>query len=167
MRRTQHLNHPALIPLWKSLEKDWLLQMIAKLVLFVFGLIVFTIGLSAYPTLLIIGAGASVFSGLVLLRHFRQKGPLEILQDRLYDNPDTVVWIYTVVHEHHPFGLQLSERGLIYFKFNDGDEVCAFLPPQKLRLTTKILSRALPHTVFGYTKERAEQYKENPQMVSK
>ncbi len=167
MRRKQHLNHPALIPLWKSLEKDWLLQLTAKLVLLVCGLIVFTIGLAVYPILLVLGFAATLIGGILLIRHFREKSPLEKLQDRLYDDPGTIVWIYTVVHEHHPFGLQFTERGLIYFKFTDGDEISAFLPPRKLKLTTKILSRSLPYTVFGYTKERAEQYKKDPYLVSK
>lgn len=167
MRRKQHLNHPALVPLWKSLERDWLLQLTAKLVFFVSGLIVFTIGLSIFPIMLILGAAASIFAGVLLLRHFRVKAPLERLQDRLYDDPDTIVWIYTVIHEHHPFGLQFSERGLIYFKFSNGDEISAFLPPHKLTLITKVLSRALPYTVFGYTKERAAQYEKDPYLVSK
>ena len=167
MRRKQHLNHPALIPLWKSLEKDWLMQLIAKMVVLVAALILLAVGLHSFSVVLFIGFGLTVVAGWLIYQHFRRRSILEKLQDRLYDDPGSVVWIYTVVQEHHPFGLQFTERGLIYFKFNDGHEDSAYLPPGKLKLTCKILQRALPYTVFGYTKERAEQYKKNPLHISK
>ena len=167
MQRQHHLRHPALVPLWKSLEKDWLLQLTVKLVVLVIALILLAVGMNANPAIFILGSVLTVAGSWLTFRHFRQKGTLEKLQDRLYDDPGSVVWIYTIVLEHHPFGLQIHDRGLIYFKFDDGDEVSAYLPPRKLRMITKVLHRALPYTVFGYTKERAEQYKKDPMLISK
>ena len=167
MQRKQHLTHPALVPLWKSLEKDWLLQLTVKLIVLVSALILMAVGISTYPAVFILGALFTIVGSLLTYRHFHQKSSLEKLQDRLYDDPGSIIWIYTIVLEHHPFGLQINERGLIYFKLDDGDEVSAYLPPRKLKLITKVLQRALPYTVFGYTKERAEQYKKDPMLISK
>ncbi len=167
MQRQQHLNHPALVPLWKSLEKDWLLQLTVKLIALVIALVILAVGMNSNPAIFILGVVLTGVGGWLTLQHFRRKSTLEKLQDRLYDHPESVVWIYTIVLEHHPFGLQMNERGLIYLKFDNGDEVSAYLPPRRLKLITKILHRALPYTVFGYTKERAEQYKKDPMLMSK
>lgn len=165
MHHHQHLGHPALLPLWKSLERDGYLQLLAIIGLLLCAFTGLLIGMQGHPLVLFTGIALTVIGLVLLFRHFRHPSPLEQLQNRLYDLPDTVVWVYSIVHQHHPFGLQLNERGIIYFKLSDGDEISAFLPPDKLKLISKVLSRALPNTVFGYTKERAAQYTRNPRSL--
>lgn len=167
MQRQKHLSHPALLPLWKSLERDWLLQLIAIMVVLVIGFSLTLLGVQTFPIVLLMGSTLVFVSFYLLYQHFRKPSPLLQLQDFLYERPDKIVWIYSIVHEHHPFGFQVNQRGIIYFKFANGDEMTAYLPPEKIRMISKVLSRALPNTVFGYTKERAAQYRENPRYLNK
>ena len=117
------------------------------------------------PLLLTLALVVVITGGYLCWRHFRHPTNLKRLQDRLYDDPESVVWIYSVVHQHHPFGLQINQRGIMYFKFADGDEQSVYLPPDKVKLISKVLGRALPNTVFGYTSERAAQYEKDPRFV--
>ncbi|WP_367392306.1 hypothetical protein [Lewinella sp. LCG006] len=165
MRHKNQLNHPALLPLWKSLERDWFLQLCAILLLLCVGFALVLWGMQASPLVLSLAIMLVVAGGYLCWMHFRQPTALERLQDRLYDQPASVVWVYGIVQQHHPFGLQINQRGILYFKFSDGDEQSVYLPPEKIKLISKVLSRALPNTVFGYTKERAAQYAQNPRFV--
>ena len=45
---------------------------------------------------------------------------------------------------------------------DDGDEISVGLPAQKLKLISKFLNRILTETTFGYSQERAEQYRRDP-----
>lgn len=165
MRHKDQLNHPALLPLWKSLERDWFLQLCAILFMLTLGFTLVLWGMRASPLILALAMVMVIVGGYLCWRHFRRPTTLERLQDRLYDHPESVVWIYSVVHQHHPFGLQINQRGIMYFKFADGDEQSAYLPPDKMKLISKVLGRALPNTVFGYTRERAAQYEKDPRFV--
>lgn len=165
MRQKNQLNHPALLPLWKSLERDWFLQLCAILFMLTIGFLLALWGMQSSPLVLSLAVVLIAAGGYLCWSHFRQPSALERLQDRLYDEPVSVVWIYSVVHQHHPFGLQINERGIMYFKFSDGDEQSVYLPPDKMKLISKVLSRALPDTVFGYTRERAAQYEKDPRFV--
>jgi hypothetical protein len=165
MQHRDQLNHPALLPLWKSLERDWFLQLYAILLMLAIGFALVLWGLQSSLLVLSLAVVLLVTGGYLCWFHFRKPAVLERLQDRLYDKPGSVVWIYSVVHQHHPFGLQIKERGIMYFKFSDGDEQSVYLPPDKMKLISKVLSRALPYTVFGYTRERAVQYEKNPRFV--
>lgn len=167
MRRQKHLSHPALLPLWKSLERDWLLQLVAIMAVAVLGGLLMLLGIQTYPIVLLGGLFMTIIGTYLLYQHFRYPSPLLRLQDALYDQPENVVWIYSIIHQHHPFGFQVNQRGIIYFKFANGDEMTAYLPPEKIKLINKVLSRALPNTVFGYTKERAAQYEKNPRYLNK
>mgnify|MGYP005995345163 CR=1 FL=1 len=165
MRYKNQLNHPALLPLWKSVDRDWFLQLCAILLLLIFGFLLVLWGMQPHLLVFFLGVMVVAMGGYLCWRHFYQPSALERLQYRLYDEPGSVVWVYSVVHQHHPFGLQIKDRGIMYFKFSDGDEQSVYLPAGKMKLISKVLSRALPNTVFGYTKERAAQYKKNPRFV--
>lgn len=162
MERKQHLNHPGLEPLWQSLERDWLWQLLALLVLFVLGLLSLAASFVGNLFLLLFGFGATAIGAFFLYRHMLFPSVLDLLLEKLYEKPEEVIWVYSLVNDHHPFGLQFLQRGILYFKLANGDDISANIPPHKLKLVSKILARALPHTVFGYTKERARRYAENP-----
>ncbi len=165
MQHKDQLNHPALLPLWKSLERDWFLQLCAILFMLTIGFALVLWGMQSSSLVLLLALILLVAGGYLCWHHFRQPTVLERLQNRLYDEPASVVWIYSVVHQHHPFGLQINERGIMYFKFSDGDDQSVYLPPDKMKLISKVISRALPDTVFGYTEARAAQYARDPRFV--
>lgn len=76
--------------------------------------------------------------------------------------PEKIVWVYALNTQRLPFGLDFSESGVLYFKLNDGDEFSVALPAKKLKLVSHFLNRVLPKTVFGYSPERAENYRQSP-----
>lgn len=80
----------------------------------------------------------------------------------LNKNPQRIVWVYALNTQLNPFGLEFMKSGVLYFKLDDGDEISVGLPVKKLKLISKFLNRILTQTTFGYSKERAEQYKANP-----
>lgn len=165
MQRKQHLNHPGLEPLWQSLEREWLVQLSALLLLVTAGLVVVAVAINGYWILLLLGVCISTLGGYQLYRHLSLPRMVDRLLEVLHETPEQIVWVYSMVNDHHPFGLQFLQRGILYFKLQDGDEVSANLPPQKLKLVSKILSRALPDTVFGYSNERARLYAQDPTSV--
>ncbi|MEL7220105.1 MAG: hypothetical protein AAGJ93_02235 [Bacteroidota bacterium] len=162
MKREQHLNHPGLEPLWQSLEKEWFIQLIALIALVTGGLVVIAVALKGYLTMMGIGLIITGTGGFYLRRHLLEPSALDALLKMLYENPGEIVWIYSMVNDHHPFGLQFFQRGILYFKLLNGDEITANLPPKKLKLISKVLSRSLPDTVFGYSNERARKYLSDP-----
>jgi hypothetical protein len=162
MKREQHLNHPGLEPLWQSLEREWLIQLIALLALVTAGLVLVAVSLSGYWMVMLLGGIISTMGVYHLYHHLSRARVLDRLLKTLYETPQEVVWVYAMVNDHHPFGLQFLQRGILYFKLINGDEISANLPPRKLKLISKILSRALPDTVFGYSNERARRYSQDP-----
>jgi hypothetical protein len=162
MKREQHLNHPGLEPLWQSLEREWLMQLVALLILITGGLVSLSVALKGYWIIMVLGGSISTIGAYYLYLHLSQPRALDRLLKILYERPQEVVWVYSIVNDHHPFGLQFLQRGILYFKLINGDEMSANLPPRKLKLISKILSRALPDTVFGYSNERARRYSQNP-----
>jgi hypothetical protein len=157
MKREQHLNHPGLEPLWQSLEREWLVQLISLLMLITGGVIFLAVSLKGYWLMTLLGGIISAIGAYYLYFHLSRPRALDSLLEILYETPQEVVWIYSIVNDHHPF-----QRGILYFKLINGDEISANLPPRKLKLISKILSRALPDTVFGYSNERARRYSQNP-----
>lgn len=162
MHREEHLKHPALEPLWRSLERDWRQQLIAILLLLTVGVATLAIGMRGVLLVLMIGVVFMVIAARLLYRHFYQPSTLQRLLTLLHDQPQEVVWVYSIVLDHHPFGLQMQQRGILYFKLADGDEISASLPPKRLKLISRVLSRALPGVVFGYSKERDRQFRRDP-----
>lgn len=101
-----------------------------------------------------------LYFGYVLLPQTRADN--SHLLHLLNTNPEKIVWVYGLRTQRHPFGLSFSQSGILYFKLADGDEISVGLPATKLKLVSAFLNRVLPHAVFGYTKERAENYQNNP-----
>jgi hypothetical protein len=79
--------------------------------------------------------------------------------------PGQVVWVYTLVTERMPYGLSTSRYGLLYFKLIDGEELCISIPVQRLRLVSHYLNRLLPHATFGYSPNKEQLYRINPEML--
>lgn len=167
MKRETQLNHPGLEPLWQSLEREWLTQLIALAALITGGLAMIAVALKGYLIIMTLGLVICTVGGFYLYQHLSEPRTLDALLEMLYETPDDIVWVYSMVNDHHPFGLQFFQRGILYFKLVNGDEISANLPPRKLKLISKILSRSLPDTVFGYSNERARRYLSNPASLKK
>jgi len=159
----KYRNHPAMQILCKALLREVRLQLFSALlltggsailiyfcfnkniILTIFGLTILVLGLSFF---------------VKTAKHFFiESNRLILLLNR---DPQKIVWVYALNTQLNPFGLEFMNSGVLYFKLSDGDEISVGLPAPKLKLVSKFLNRILTETTFGYSKERAKQYKSNP-----
>lgn len=83
----------------------------------------------------------------------------------LHFHPEEIVWVYSIVTERLPFGLQMFHNGTLFFKTIDGREFSLILPRQDLKPISDYLSSLLPHATFGYTKDREQWFMASPLML--
>jgi len=163
MHRHRHLEHPGLYPLWTSLYREWFQILLALLLVVVVASALTVVGYFKFGLMLILG-GILLFTALYgLARHLLQPSTLVRLRKVLYEDPRHGVWVYTIRTNYQPFGLQFLQQNLLYVKLSDGTEYSANLPARKLKLVAKILHRALPHVVVGYSDKRALLYERDPE----
>lgn len=148
-----------------AIKRDIFLRFIGGLLLIAISILLLWAG---FPTFLLylfevvlIGSGAYLmYQGL---------GGLKV-EDRplmriLLHEPERIVWVYSIVTERMPFGLQLMNDGLMYFKLIDGDEFTLSFPAHQLHAVSEMLNQRLPHATFGYTKEREQWYLVDPALL--
>lgn len=161
------LRHPGLDPLWEALEHETNQQWWSGIAAFVSGIGLFCWGWMSSGLLAIVGIFV-VMGGLsILVQIARRPSATTRLRQLILEEPQTVVWVYSVVTERLPFGMRFQRSGLLYFKLVDGDEISVRLPAKRLTLITKILSRALPHALIGYSTHRAQTFAEDPRRLRK
>ena len=160
------LQDPSIQLLRRAIRREWRLKLVASLLLLALGLAFayFYFGLNIIVTLF--GLTCSVLGirfVFSLLQENRAGGPrLMYLLER---RPGYIVWVYAVVTERLPFGLQFGSSCTLYFKLMDGDEVSVNLSAKSQREVSKTLNRLLPHATFGYTRDREQWYMADPAML--
>jgi len=90
----------------------------------------------------------------------------ELMQTLLH-HPQQIVWVYSVVTQRIPFGFEISNSGVLFFKLIDGNEFSVELPHQDLTAISKSLNQVLPHATFGFTKDREQWYLASPELLRK
>lgn len=98
-------------------------------------------------------------SSIYWLLQLSAQQPVAALFEILREEPETIKWVYAMVTERHPFGLQFSIAATLYLVGEDGWETSIAIPKNKVLLVSKTLNRVLPHAEFGYTKEREFRYR--------
>lgn len=83
----------------------------------------------------------------------------------IYEEPKQIVWVYTMVTQRMPYGFVTSNYGLLYLKLLNGEDLCVSLPARRLRLVSHCLHRLLPHATFGYSPNKEQLYRINPEML--
>lgn len=161
------LQHPGLNPLWDSLRRESRQQWWAGIVAFLAGVGLSFWGWMSSGLLAIVGMFVIIGGLTILIQLTRRPSLTARLRQLILEQPQTIVWVYSVVTERLPFGMRIQRSGLLYFKLIDGDEVSVRLPAKRLTLITKILSRALPHALIGYSAHRAQTYAEDPRRLRK
>ena len=158
--------HPGLFVLEKALIREGRLQLVAAVALSLLGLLLALLLQDKLP-LLRAGAWAAFLIGLILLYRILLFNKIEQhrLVQLLKNQPQEIVWIYSVVTQRMPFGFHFSQTGILYFKLRDGDEISLELPAQQLKLVSKTLNRLLPHATFGYSEDRAQWFRANPELL--
>jgi hypothetical protein len=79
--------------------------------------------------------------------------------------PQRIVWVYTVVTQRMPFGFEIVQSGLIYFKLENGEDYSVSVAAKDLKLISRTLNRLLPHATFGYSQEKANIYDIDPKQL--
>lgn len=131
--------------------------------------IAFLLGYSFYGenVFLCIIAVAIFLGALLLLRNvwtYRKLNQHPIL-NLLSQKPQSVIWVYTVLTQRMPFGLQFSQTGTVYFKKTDGTEQSLSIPAKELNSLSDALQKILPHATFGYSVDKAQWYTADPWML--
>ena len=152
--------------LYLAVRRELQLQFLAAVGLFTFGILLMLRSFYQSPVLTIAGL-LMVVLGLRFI--YRSLQIWKVENYRLFylmkNQPRQIVWIYSMVTQRMPFGLQFNNSGTLYFKLIDGDEITVSLSSKHLKLVTKTLSRLLPHASFGYSPDKAQWYKANPEML--
>ncbi len=158
--------HPAMEILRKALQRELRLQLVLAWALVFGGLALIYFGLESsvwlvfFGLILVVLATGMVLS-LVKYWHIERHPMLQSLQQR----PKEIVWVYALVTERMPFGIQFIKNGILYFKLKNGEELSVSLSANKLKLVSKTLSRLLPHATFGYSIEREQTFITDPEQL--
>ena len=87
------------------------------------------------------------------------------LWSTLQYTPQHIVWVYTVITQRMPFGFEIVQSGLIYFKLDNGEDYSVSVAAKDLKLISRTLNRLLPHATFGYSSEKANIYDIDPKQL--
>ncbi|THH36348.1 hypothetical protein [Neolewinella litorea] len=159
MRPNERLiRHPGLEPLWRSVAREHRAKQLTAVGVVTVGLLVCLLSIPYSVWLPFAGALAASL-GLFWLYRLLSEQPLDALREDLREQPERIVWVYSVVTERMPFGLNLMRSGTLYLYVDDGRVHDFNLRAEQLLLVTKTLNRLLPHAEFGYTKERELKYR--------
>lgn len=109
----------------------------------------------------IVGAGMAVTGGCMYYFFQRNwKNDNQNLVKIIDHQPEKILWIYTLETNLMPFGFKVKDKGLIYFKMDDGEDICIKMPAKDLKLVSRFLNRLLPNAMFGFSEEKERSYHE-------
>lgn len=154
--------HPAFQLLKAALKREARLELSLYLVLAITGAHLCFFFWPFNLSLCLLGAIALAGGIYAWLRRKPQGHELLRLLDQ---EPEKIVWVYSIVTHRRPFGIQLFQTGMLYFMLINGNEICVALPAGKLKLVSRFLNRLLKHASFGYSPERAALFKEDPALL--
>ena len=159
-------HHPGILVLRRALQRELRLQILASVILLIFGLFLIWCFFSKSWIITIIGLVTTVLGIRLVLKTAKNwEVDHHPIMQTLYYQPRQIVWVYSLHTQRMPFGFEFSNSGTLYVKMIDGDEFSVSLPAKKLKLVSKTLSRVLPHASFGYSKVRAQWFLESPEKL--
>lgn len=152
----------------KAIKREIYLKILASTALLLFGelLCIYAFQLNfAIAVVGIVGIVLGIkFTRDALLNRNVDKTPLMQL---LVTHSKKIVWVYSVVTQRLPFGLEFSKNATIYFKLIDGDEITLSMPEKETGKVLKMLNVTLPHATFGFSKDREQWFMADPAMLYK
>ncbi len=150
----------------KALKREIRLKMALAIAMIVFGevLCIYTFQNNVFLT--VIGLLCLIFGVKMVYDNYRflkiEKTPLLHI---LAKQPEKIVWVYSMLTQRMPFGIEFSRMCIIYFKLIDGDEITVSIPVKALEPTMKTLNRRLRHATFGYSKDREQWFMAEPALL--
>lgn len=167
LRNTYH-HHPAMHLIRTSIRRELILKLTLSILLFAAGIVVGYVYFKKRNVLATFGLVA-VLAGLKLLRDTLRRSKVE--DDPLWQllqkdsGRQQIVWVYCVTTQVMPFGFHLWQRGAMFFKLMDGEEITVSLPAGKQKMVSRFLNRLLPHASFGYSEEKQRLFESDPSML--
>ncbi len=148
------------------LRKELLQQLILGLFLLIVGVGLVWLSFSRDTVWTVLGL-VSVGVGVRLIylgRDYRrvEQTPLGRI---LLQKPEQIVWVYSIVTQRMPFGVEIMNNGLMYFNLIDGRVLTLSLPRSLLRPLSEQLNVYLPQATFGYTQDREQWFVANPELL--
>ena len=99
---------------------------------------------------------------------FRSLKPSKLLiLHTLQEKPKDIVWSHQYILQNMPFGVEVFKVCDIYLYTRHGQKDCIRVKLEKLDEIQQALERDLPHATFGYTVQREQLYRANPDMLYK
>ncbi|WP_273446007.1 hypothetical protein [Neolewinella agarilytica] len=159
MSNPRILKHPGLQPLWESLERERRQQQVVAIGLMIGGILLAIGSVVMRATWLPLVGGALSVAALWWLYRLLTVQPIVSFRRRLRDQPESIVWVYSLITERMPFGFKTTTNATLYMVDREGDIHAFDLKPDEVKLVTKTLNRALPAAEFGYSPEREMAYR--------
>lgn len=158
---------------WKQLCKGVIFERNSRLIFAVFAIIIggffflFPAGHEASNIWLkmlgclffILAGGLTVIAGRIW-----NPEESEALQT-LLNQPERIVWVYTVITEKMPYGFMVGQSGHIFFKLIDGNSHVVAIPAEHLVRVSSELNDFLPHATFGYSRDKEQWYMVDPHLL--
>ena len=150
----------------KALKREIRLKLLASVVLLLFGELLCIYAFQLNGAIVVVGIVLTVlgikFTRDALLNRNIEKTPL---MQMLSKEPKKIVWIYSVMTQRMPFGLEFSNDVTIYFKLINGDDLTLNMSQSEADKTLKMLNFKLPHATFGYTQDREQWFMADPALL--
>jgi hypothetical protein len=165
----QYGHHPAFQMMIKAIRREIHAQLWVCGITFclLIGLLIYSI-VKGNSLLTVFSLGAVIIWLRVVFSVMKRRRVIDSpLIQTLMRQPGRIVWVYAVVTSRMPFGLQIAQNGLMYFKLINGDEFTLSAPIKELKLISRFLNRLLPHATFGFTKDREQWYMAAPELLLK
>jgi len=108
-------------------------------------------------------------SGLFIFMHvFRNLDVGRALVVRqLEEEPQDVVWVYHYITVNMPWGIELFRIITLHIHLADGSKHAVFVKNDRLKELLGALQSLLPHATFGYSAEREQLFRANPELLRK
>lgn len=150
----------------KALQREIFLKLLASLALLVFGTLLTAYAFLLNAIIVIVGIvltalGIQLTRNAILNRNVEKSSLMQLLLKQ----PRKIVWVYYVLTQRMPFGLEFSRNATIYFKLVDGDEITLSMSENETKIVLKMLQAQLPHATFGYSRDREQWFMASPELL--
>lgn len=101
-------------------------------------------------------------SGIELLNYEVRKSELYKL---LHEAPEHIVWVYYYKVESLPYGIKVGQMSTLFFKTSDGNSHELRCSESKSLLIMDALRTTLPHCTFGYSAQKDQLFRADPNLL--
>ena len=114
-----------------------------------------------------VACGAVAAVGLyAFIYAYRSLNPAKLLILRTLQNkPKDIVWSHQYILQNMPFGIEVFKVCDVYLYTRHGHRDCIRVKMEQLKEIQEALEKDLPHATFGYSVEREQLFRANPDML--